>query len=149
LYVAIITYLLPYYFLFLEQKATFTNFRVLENIDTTINVIDPQTGVRVTTAPAKYIEMTYLNAQGIPNNGDIALLILSNDGNSGYALLPVASLLPAGELPPEHQLVFDTFELIAANSTIANATITSSQPLSPFSQQAQQQEQRLQQQEMQ
>lgn len=141
------TDLLAYYFLFLEQKAAFTNLRLLENIDTTVNVIDPQTSAGVATAPAKYIEMTYLDARGIPVNGDFALLVLSNDSDTGYVLLPVASLLPAaGQLPPEHQLAFNTFELIAANST-TNATTMSSSHLSPFSPQIQQQ--RLDRQEMQ
>jgi len=135
--------LVAFYFLFLEQKANFTNTRLLQNIDTTINVIDPQTGVSIATVPAKYIQTSYLNANGIPNDGDIALLVLSIDGNTGYALLPVASLVTAaGQLPPEHQLVFDTFELIATNST-TNSTTTSAPPISPLLQQIQQQEQRL------
>ena len=137
------TDLVAFYFLFLEQKASFTNFRLLQNIDTTVNVIDSHTGASIATVPAKYIETSYLDASGRPNEGDIALLVLSNDGNTGYALLPVASLLPAaGQLPAEHQMIFDSFELIAANSTniatTANATTTSASPLSPFQQQLQQ-----------
>ena len=98
--------LVAYYFLFLEQKANFTNIRLLQNIDTTVNVVDPQTGVSIGTAPGKYIQTSYLNAAGTPNEGDFAILVLSNDGNMGYAILPVASLLTdTGELPPEHQLV--------------------------------------------
>lgn len=65
-----------YYFLFLEQKADFTNIRLLQNIDTTVNVIDPQTGVSIATAPAKYIQTSYVNANGIPNEGDFAILVL-------------------------------------------------------------------------
>jgi hypothetical protein len=128
------TDLVAFYFLFLEQKANFTNIRLLQNIDTTVNVIDPQTNETIATAPAKYIETTYLDSNGIPNEGDIALLVLSNDGNTGYILLPLASLLTTGgELPPEHQLVFDSFELVAANNNAATNSTTSSafQP-SPF-----------------
>src|SRR5829696_6231905 len=128
------TDLVAFYFLFLEQKANFTNIRLLQNIDTTVNVIDPQTNETIATAPAKYIETTYLESNGIPNEGDIALLVLSNDGNTGYILLPLASpLTSAGELPPEHQLVFDSFELVAANNNAATNSTTSSafQP-SPF-----------------
>lgn len=136
--------LVAYYFLFLEQKANFTNIRLLQNVDTTVNVIDPQTEVSIATVPAKYIQTSYLNANGIPTEGDVALLALGTDGNTGYALLPVASLATAaGQLPPEHELVFDTFELVATNNTGSNSTITSSVPASPFSQQLQQQEQRL------
>jgi hypothetical protein len=138
------TDLVAFYFLFLEQKAGFTNFRLLQNIDTTVNVMDPQTSVRVGTVPAKYIETTYLDASGTPNDGDTALLVLGNDGDTGYALLPVTSVLTAeGQLPAEHQMIFDSFELIAANGTIitnATATTTSAAPLSPFQQQLQQQQ---------
>jgi hypothetical protein len=140
--------LMAYYFLFLEQKANYTNFRVLENIDTTVNVIDPQTSANIATAPAKYIETTYLDANGIANEGDFAFLVLANDGNTGYALLPVTSLMPAaGQLPPQHQLVFDTFEWIATNGT-ASATSAQS-PSSPFSQQSQYEQQLRERQEMQ
>ena len=136
------TDLVAFYFMFLEQKANFSNFRLLQNIDTTINLIDPQTNQAIATAPAKYIETSYLDASGTANEGDVALLVLSNDGNTGYALLPVTSLLPAaGQLPPEHQMVFDSFELLAANSTstaTTTATTTSASPLSPFQQQLQQ-----------
>lgn len=78
--------LVAFYFLFLEQKANFTNFRLLENIDRTVNVIDPQTNESMATALAKYIEMTFLDDQGIPNERDFALLVLGNDGNTGYVL---------------------------------------------------------------
>jgi hypothetical protein len=58
--------LVAFYFLFLEQKANFTNFRLLENIDRTVNnAIDLQTNESTATAPAKYIEMTFLDDQGI------------------------------------------------------------------------------------
>jgi hypothetical protein len=127
------TDLVAFYFLFLEQKANFTNIRLLQNIDTTVNVIDPQTNETIATAPAKYIETTYLDSNGIPNEGDIALLVLSNDGNTGYVLLPLASLLTtAGELPPEHQLVFDSFQLVVANNTTTNSTTSSAFQPSPF-----------------
>jgi hypothetical protein len=131
------TDLVAFYFLYLEQKAGFTNFRLVQNIDTTVNVIDPHTSASISTVPAKYIETAYLDASGTPNEGDIALLVLGNDGNTGYALLPVASMLPAaGQLPPEHQMVFDSFELIAANNTNAsNTTTINTSPSSPFQQQ--------------
>jgi hypothetical protein len=127
------TDLVAFYFLFLEQKANFTNIRLLQNIDTTVNVIDPQTNETITTAPAKYIETTYLDSNGIPHEGEIALLVLSNDGNTGYVLLPLASqLTAAGELPPEHKLVFDSFQLVAVNSTITNSPTSGAFQPSPF-----------------
>jgi hypothetical protein len=125
--------LVAFYFLFLEQKANFSNIRLLQNIDTTVSVIDPQTNETIATAPAKYIETTYLESNGISNEGDIALLVLSNDGNTGYVLLPLASLLSAaGELPPEHKLVFDSFQLLAANSTTTNSPTSGAFQPSPF-----------------
>jgi hypothetical protein len=127
------TDLVAFYFLFLEQKANFTNIRLLQNIDTTVNVIDPQTNETIATAPAKYIETTYLDSNGIPHEGEIALLVLSNDGKTGYVLLPLASqLTAAGELPPEHKLVFDSFQLVAANSTITNSPTSGAFQPSPF-----------------
>jgi hypothetical protein len=127
------TDLVAFYFLFLEQKANFTNIRLLQNIDTTVNVIDPQTNETIVTAPAKYIETSYLDSNGIPNEGDIVLLVLSNDGNTGYVLLPLASqLTAAGELPPEHKLVFDSFQLVAANSTITNSPTSGAFQPPPF-----------------
>lgn len=49
---------------------------------------------------------------------DFALLVLSNDGNTGYVLYPrVLQLTAEGELPPEHQQIFDSFELVATNAT--------------------------------
>lgn len=77
--------------------------------------------------------MTFLDDQGIPNERDFALLVLGNDGNTGYVLVPVtSSLVTTAEegLPPEHQLIFDSFELVAANST--TVTTISASPLSPF-----------------
>jgi hypothetical protein len=134
--------LVAFYFLFLEQKANFSNFRLLQNIDTTVNVIDPQTNQAIATVPAKYIETSYLDASGRPNEGDIALLVLGNNGSTGYALLPVASLLPAaGQLPAEHQMIFDSFELVATNSTTVNATTIGPTPSSMFQQQLPQQRQ--------
>jgi hypothetical protein len=100
-----------------EKKVFGESYKVIQYGKVLFAVLDQQTGVSVTTAPAKYIETTYLDAHGIPNNEDFAFLVLGNDGNTGYVLLPVASQLPAaGKLPPEHQLVFDTFELVAANN---------------------------------
>lgn len=64
---------MAYDFLFLEQKANFANFRLLESVDKTVNVIDPQTNESMATAPAKYIEMTFLYDQGIPNERETSL----------------------------------------------------------------------------
>jgi hypothetical protein len=137
------TDLVAFYFLFLEQKANFTDFRLLQNIDTTVAVIDPQTNQTITLTPAKYIQTTYQDLLGTPNNEDFALLVLSDDGNSAYALLPVTSVLTTeGQLPAEHLQVFESFELVAANNTNAsNATTINTSQLSPLQQQLLQQQQ--------
>ena len=137
--------LVAFYLQFLEQKANFTNIKLLKNVDTTVDVIDPQTGVSIVTAPAKHIQISYVNANGTSNDGNVAFLVLSTDVNTGYALLPVASLVTtAGELSPQHQLVFDTFELMAWTGT-SNLTTTAGPPISSSpSQRMQQQEQGLQ-----
>lgn len=65
---------MAYYFLFPEQKANFTNFRLLGSVDKTVNVVDPQTNESMAAAPAKYMEMmTFLDDQGIPNERETSL----------------------------------------------------------------------------
>jgi hypothetical protein len=57
------------------------------------------------------------------------------------AVQPVSCILPvAGELPSEHQLVFDTFELIPANRATTNGSTMSAPIQSPIQQQPQQQQ---------
>jgi len=114
--------LVAYYFQWAEETLGFTNFRLLENVDRAVNLTDPQTNETIGTAPAKYIEVTFLDSQGRQNPGDAALLVLSNDGNIGYALLPTTSLLRLEALPPEHQQIFDSFELVVPTTSIAAAT---------------------------
>jgi hypothetical protein len=105
--------LLAFYFQFLERDFLFTNLRLLENIDTTVNVTDHQTNQTIGTVPAKYIELTYLDGSGIPIERDFALLVLADDGNTGYVLIPVVSLLSdPEELPLAQQQIFDSFELV-------------------------------------
>ena len=61
--------------------------------------------------------------------------MLGNDGNTGYVLVLVtSSLVTTAEegLPPEHQMIFDSFELVAANSTTTVTTINASPLSSPF-----------------
>jgi hypothetical protein len=41
-----------------------------------------------------------------------------------------SSVVIGGELPPEHQLIFDSFELVVSNNT--NATTIGASPASPF-----------------
>lgn len=121
------TDLVAFYFQFLEQKANYTKFRLLENIDTTVDVIDPQTNQTIETAPAKYIETTFQYSSGNRSRPFFTLLVLLNDGNTGFALLPLTSVsTAAGELPPEHQLAINSFKLIVLNNTANTMTSTSS-----------------------
>jgi plastocyanin len=121
-----------YYFEFLRQKANYTNFRVLENTSKQVNVIDPQTNQAIGRAPASYIEMTFLDSSGTRSERDFAFLVVRNEGGNttGYVLIPQTSLLTAtGKLPPEFQVVFDSFELIEVNDS-SNA-VTLPPPLPP------------------
>jgi hypothetical protein len=69
--------------------------------------------------------MTFLDDQGIPNERererDFALLVLGNDGNTGYVLVLVtSSLVTTAEerLPLEHQMIFDSIELVVAANRV-------------------------------
>ena len=108
-----------YYIQFLEERVNFTDTRLAENIDREINVTDPQTNQIIATAPAKYVELTYSDSSDIWNYRDFYLVVLSNDGNTGYILNPTPSAvspsflrIPAADLPPEHQQIIDSFELV-------------------------------------
>jgi hypothetical protein len=58
--------------------------------------------------------MSYLNNwEGERVEREFELLVLSNDGNTGYLLI-VDTPFSLERLPPKHQQVFDSFELIAA-----------------------------------
>lgn len=102
-----------------ERRTGVTSIRLLENIDRVVNITDPQTNRTIATAPAKYVEVSY--SRGILQETDFHLLVLSNDGNTGYVLIPSTSTVfsPAEELPPEHQQIFDSFELVAATNATA------------------------------
>lgn len=93
-----------------------TDFRLLENIDRTVNVTDLETNQTIATAPAKYVEVTYSDSYGIGNYINILFLVLSNDGNTGYFLLPSApsafSPPQVADLPPVQQQILDSFELL-------------------------------------
>jgi hypothetical protein len=44
-----------------EAEFNITDHRLLKNVDGVVNVTDPQTNQTIATAPAKYVEMSYLN----------------------------------------------------------------------------------------
>jgi hypothetical protein len=118
-----------FYLLFLERLFGFTNFRLLEDIDTTVNVTDPQTNQTIATAHAKYIEVTYLDGLGQRQDRDIALLIMANDENTGYALIPSMSIMRPEHSSPEQQQILDSFELLVPNNN-GNQSNSSQVPFS-------------------
>jgi hypothetical protein len=118
-----------FYLLFLETLFGFTNFRLLEDIDTAVNVTDPQTNQTITTARAKYIDVTYVDGLGQRQDRDIALLVMANDENTGYAVIPSMSIMRPEHLPPELQVILDSFELLVPNNG-GNQSNTSPVPLS-------------------
>ncbi len=108
--------LLTYLIQFQELHFNFTNFRLLKNIDRVVNVTDSQTNQTTATAPAKYLEISYLDNHSRLMQQGFVLLVLDIDGNTGYFLHPVISTStfssPAQQLPPEHQQIFDSFKLV-------------------------------------
>jgi len=108
--------LLTYLIQFQELHFNFTNFRLLKNIDRVVNVTDSQTNQTTATAPAKYLEISYLDNHSRLMQQGFFLLVLDIDGNTGYFLRPVISTStfssPAQQLPPEHQQIFDSFKLV-------------------------------------
>jgi hypothetical protein len=119
-----------FYLLFLERLFGFTNFRLLEDFDTAVNVTDPQTNQTITTAHAKYIDVAHIDGLGQRQDRDIALLVLANDENTGYALIPSMSIMRPEHLSPEHQEILDSFELLVPNNNSGNQSNPS---LVPFS----------------
>jgi hypothetical protein len=101
-----------------------------------VNVIDPQTNQTIVTVPAHYIQSSFLDDTGIASR-DFAFLVLGIDGNTGYALLLTGLISRQGELPPEHQQVFDSFALVASNSSSLQ-TNPGPRTSSPLQQQEQQ-----------
>ena len=109
--------LLAYFIQFQELHFNFTNFELLESIDRAVNVTDSQQANQtIATAPAKYVEISYRDDSGRLIERSFVLLVLGIDGNTGYVLNPVISTStfssPSEKLPPEHQQIFDSFELV-------------------------------------
>jgi hypothetical protein len=106
-----------------EEELSITDHRLLKNFDRTVNVTDPQTNQTVAMAPAKYVEMSYLNWEGERVDRDFELLVLSNDdgGNTGYFLIIDTPGSPE-RLPPQHQQIFDSFELLVNDNNTTTST---------------------------
>jgi plastocyanin len=117
--------LLAYFIQYDEVELNYTNHILHANIDRLVNVTDSHTNQTIATASAKYVEMSFSNAEGERVESGISLLVLNNDGNTGYVLLPTSAseLTTAGELSPEYQQILDSFGLLYApnSSGIASA----------------------------
>lgn len=85
--------------------------------DTTVNVVDPTTNQTVQTLPAK--EVVYGIHYGDEIYGYYSLLVLADNGNSAYVLRERSEgVNEIGEgLPTFARLAFDSFELLATNSS--------------------------------
>ena len=106
--------LLAFHLQFLQQRFGNKNITILNDKDTTVTVTDSKTNQTIGLAPAKYIEITYRDAVNRIVPRDIALLVLSTDGNTAYVLLGSAqSAMRIGRLPYEQQQVFESFSLLS------------------------------------
>ena len=106
--------LLAFHLQFLQQRFGNKNITILNNTDMTVNVTDSKTNQTIGKASAKYIEITYTDILNRIVPRDIALLVLSGDGNTAYVLLGSAeSAMTIGRLPYEQQQIFDSFSLLS------------------------------------
>jgi hypothetical protein len=103
-----------YYMQKLEDVG-YSGMQIVNNTETTVDIINGRTNQTIATAPAKLIEYTYF----YPGEGqtrimyrEFTLLVLNED--TGYALLykDLASSLPSGRPPSQVQQIFDSFELL-------------------------------------
>lgn len=101
----------------LERDFGHTENRLLKNIDGTVNITDIEINQTAGTAPAKYVEYTYLNRDGARIERDFAFLVLSPNGSTGYVLFPVAHVTEE-DLPQEIQEILDSFELLTNSSQL-------------------------------
>jgi plastocyanin len=112
---------------FTEDTLGAQNFRVVNDTDTTVDVIDSRTNQTVGTAPAKYVDFTY-NYQdelGMNINGfEFQLIVLSNDSNTGYVVVPSLPLTTGElQLSPEMIQVLDSFALVTPITSIATTLL--------------------------
>jgi hypothetical protein len=111
--------MLAFHFTSLQNEG-YTDFTIINDTDTTVNVTDAQTNQTVGTASAKLLYYSYpvsFSAGSISK--DLVLLVLDNDdGNTGYYVIPsfpLSSLTgpPTWQtLPPQIKQVIDSFGLV-------------------------------------
>lgn len=111
--------MLAFHFTSLQNEG-YTDFTIINDTDTTVNVTDAQTNQTVGTASAKLLDYSYpvpFSAGSISK--DLVLLVLDNDDtNTGYYVIPsfpLSSLTgpPTWQtLPPQIKQVIDSFGLV-------------------------------------
>jgi plastocyanin len=137
---------------FTEDTLGAQDFRVVNDTDTTVDVIDSRTNQTVGTAPAKYVDFTYIYPDELGRNVngfEFQLIGLSNDSNTGYVVVPTAPLTTGvPQLSPEMVQVLDSFALVTPTTRPATSppTTTASSPLTQQLQVPAQQQQSQQQQ---
>jgi hypothetical protein len=84
--------------------------------DIEVNIVDPQNNNQtVGAAQAKFVEYTHTDSNGNGSYKQSALLVLSDDSNTGYVVRPILVQLSNQELPEFVMQVINSFELIAAS----------------------------------
>ena len=123
------------------QQVGYRGMEIMDNTDTTLNVINAQTNQTIATVPAKNVEMTY-NTTFAPNETRTGYFILtatnetapSRGMTKGYSIFyeglsttaemttttSSGSLVPR-PLPPPVKQVFDSFELVTEVPTVVAA----------------------------
>ena len=99
------------------QKLGYSDFSIVQNINTTINVISANTNNTIAIVPANFIEMRYNSANSVDTKGYFLLAATNATSKagivSGYSLSYEgdATILPSGS-PPEIEQIFQSFEFV-------------------------------------
>jgi hypothetical protein len=131
--------------LWIQQSTTegqsVSRHEVTENEERTVNLFDAATNrtVEGITAPAQWVQLTVgQQSEGLFQTVEVtysALLVLSPDGKTGYAIVPTGRYNGDDEGPAGTEEIVNSFELIAPSSI----TPTTPSTVSPPQQQQQQQ----------
>jgi hypothetical protein len=104
------------FFIYSQQKLkdpnALANFAIVNDTDITVNVTDSKTNQIVGSVPAKYIEWTHTYGSGTEIYKEFALLVLSNDTNTGYVVRPQILQESSRETPTFVRQVLDSLELV-------------------------------------
>jgi hypothetical protein len=99
------------------QKLGYSDFSIVQNVNTRINVISADTNNTIAIVPANFIEMRYNSANSVDTKGYFLLAATNATSKagmvSGYSLSyeADAAILPSGS-PAELELIFQSFEFV-------------------------------------